>query len=239
MHAGRLGRRDDRLARSAVGSKRRDILRDRAGEQLDVLRQVADVPRRAPRPTTGRASRRRAGPCRAHGGQTPTSARASVDLPEALGPMTPSPCPACEREADILRRSASCAPGGATTTLFEPRALRRRRSGRIGGVLPADSRRSSPAAAASSGARPRSGRQLRDRRARSARARAAAQDRGGDDDAGGGLAVDDEPGADAEHGRLQHEAERPSRARRARRRRRDARCCARDIALVDAVQRAP
>ena len=42
MHAGRLAGGDDRVARRVV-LEARDILPDRAGEQLDILRQVADV----------------------------------------------------------------------------------------------------------------------------------------------------------------------------------------------------
>ena len=42
VHAGGLRRRDHRLGRR-VGLEARDVLRHRAGEQLDVLRQIADV----------------------------------------------------------------------------------------------------------------------------------------------------------------------------------------------------
>ena len=64
VHAGGLGRRDDGL-RVGVRLEAGDVLRHRAGEQLDVLRQVADVPAERLAATIGRARRRRAGPCRA------------------------------------------------------------------------------------------------------------------------------------------------------------------------------
>ncbi len=54
---------------------------------------------RASRATTGRARRRRCAPCRAAAGHTPTIARTSDDLPEALGPMTPTPWPALSWKA--------------------------------------------------------------------------------------------------------------------------------------------
>ena len=61
----------------------------------------------------GRGSRRRGGPRRAAAGQTPTRARARVDLPEALGPMRPRPWPAwsCSETPCTI---GSCAPGAPT-----------------------------------------------------------------------------------------------------------------------------
>ena len=54
------------------------------------------------------------------GCQTPTSARASEDLPEPLGPITPSAVPAVEREADIVQHRAL--PGAAAATTVTPSA---------------------------------------------------------------------------------------------------------------------
>ena len=48
-------------------------------------------------------------------GHTPTRARTSEDLPEAEGPITPSPCPACSAKVTSCTTSRGV-PGGATLT---------------------------------------------------------------------------------------------------------------------------
>ena len=101
VHAGRLAAAMTSSA-GRVRIEARDVLGDRAGEQLDVLRQVADVLARGLGDPTGRAPRRRGEPCRAPAARRRPAARTSDDLPEALGPMTPSACAGLEREADVL-----------------------------------------------------------------------------------------------------------------------------------------
>jgi hypothetical protein len=49
------------------------------------------------------------------GDQTPTSTRASEDLPDALGPITPRPLPALSVKATSCT-TKRCAPGGAALT---------------------------------------------------------------------------------------------------------------------------
>ena len=94
MHAGGPRGGDD-ACRDRVWLEPGDILRNRAVEQLDVLRQIPDVAAersRIPLIECGPSSRtlpRTA--C-----HTPTIARASDDLPEALGPMMPRALPALE-----------------------------------------------------------------------------------------------------------------------------------------------
>ena len=92
VHAGGLGR-GDYGCRGRVLLEPGDVLRNRSLEQLDILRQITDV-----------AAAGRGGPlidgrpiephAAADGGHTPTIARTSDDLPEALGPTIPSALPA-------------------------------------------------------------------------------------------------------------------------------------------------
>ena len=57
--------------------------------------------------------------------QYPTNIRASDDLPEARGPITPRPLPACS-VSDASRTTGFCAPGGTTIRVFDNEALVRR-----------------------------------------------------------------------------------------------------------------
>ena len=66
-------------------------------------------------PTTGREPRRRSGSCPGPAGQTPTMARARDDLPDALGPITPSAWPALSWKATPWTTSRWL-PGGFTLT---------------------------------------------------------------------------------------------------------------------------
>ena len=109
MHAGALGRQHHffRIDLAEAG----DVFADRAGKQFDILRQVADV-----RAQFGLVPVIDVGAVQAHlahcAGHTPTSRRASVDLPEPLGPITPSTSPGAiaklrfsdHRIADARRR---------------------------------------------------------------------------------------------------------------------------------------
>ena len=147
MDAGRLRRGDDRVpagppARSGRCSPRRcrrTVRRPAAGSRYA---------RRAPRRAIGRAPRRRAAPRRAprpHADQR----RASVDLPDALGPMTPS---ACRLRARITScTTGRCAPGGTALELLDCRAAtglrqRRRRTPRRRKATGAPTAAASPAA---------------------------------------------------------------------------------------------
>ena len=116
-------RRDDQF-RIGIALEAGDVLRHRSGEQLDVLRQVADMAGRACRDPTGRAPRRRAGCGRGPAAQAPMTARTSDDLPAPLGPMTPRPLPAVQREADIDDREArwrrAAPPRGSRSRAYWP-----------------------------------------------------------------------------------------------------------------------
>ena len=93
-------------AASMISSSHRleaaDIGGDGVGEQLDVLRQIADiVAERVARPCDTSAPSSRTVP--RLGCSTPTMWRASVDFPAPDGPMIPSASPASSRK-DTLRR---------------------------------------------------------------------------------------------------------------------------------------
>ena len=89
-----------------------DVVADGPRQQLDGLRQVTDVPsENLGRPLVESAPSSRTLP--RTGVQTPTKRRASEDLPDALGPMMPSPWPL------LSVNDASCTtslvlPGGVT-----------------------------------------------------------------------------------------------------------------------------
>ena len=103
------------------------------------------------------------------GRQTPTSTRASEDLPEALGPIMPSPLPALSAKATSCT-TRRCAPGGDGAHALD-RQARARRGQRQGFAA---LRQAPPAArrdASSSGA-PRRSRASWRSRARPGRARA-------------------------------------------------------------------
>ena len=93
MDARRLRRLDD-LLRLRVRVETGDVLGDRAGEELDVLRQVADVLAERCRDAIAPAPRRRGGRGRGPAAQAPMMTRTSEDLPAPLGPMTPRALPA-------------------------------------------------------------------------------------------------------------------------------------------------
>ena len=118
--------------------------------------------------------------------------------------MMPRPLPASQRKADVLhddllaagRHDADALDDEAVgTAAAAPSAsgLGRQQREQIGETL--------PALPGADEAAPVGDRQI-DRRER-----ARAQDRAGDDDAGGGLLIDHEIGADREHARLQHHAQ--------------------------------
>ena len=137
MHVGRLGRREDRLG-VGLWLEAGDVLGDGAGEQLDVLRQIADVLARALPDPTARRRRRRGGPCRASASRRRRAARASEDLPEALGPMMPSPLPALSEKATSCTTKRWTPGGVALTPSTEKVALGR------GSAIGASPRRAAP-----------------------------------------------------------------------------------------------
>ena len=143
MHARRLRGREDRLG-VGIGLEAGDVLRDRAGEQLDVLRQIADMAAERLRRPIDRAPRRRAGPCRGAASRRRRAARASDDLPEALGPMMPRPLPALSEKVDILHDEALDA-GRRSRSRPRPRRSRSAAAAAIGGFP----RRAAPRAARS------------------------------------------------------------------------------------------
>ena len=183
----------DQLAGIGFGLEARDVLRHGAGEQLDVLRQVADVLAERVRSPIGRARRRRAGSCRARASRRRRARARARILPEPLGPMTPSAVPAASAKLDIVH-DAALPPGGTSADARRRAGLRAAAAARIG------SARAGSAAAASASRRqlcraatklaPVGDRQL-DRRQRARR-----QDRAGDDDAGGRLLLDHQIGAE-------------------------------------------
>ena len=154
--------------------------------------------RRAPRPAAGSRCSCRARPGRsgesaapssrtapAAGGQMPVSARASVDLPAAEGPITPSAWPGFSRKSSS-RRLAFCCSGGTTVSWFTSMYARAGGAGRsasaCSGVLassvlrlrPALAARAAPSASRRSPARParapgRAGSSRRSSRRRSSR----------------------------------------------------------------------
>ena len=135
--------------------------------------------------------------------QTPTSARTSEDLPEPLGPMTPTPLPASTAKVTsctITRWS----PGGTMLTPSTDSRLRRR----LQQGLRIRCRHLLQQLVEAVPALPRGDKAfpVRDRQI-DRRQRPRAEDRTRDDDAGGGFLVDHEIGADREHGRLQHHAQ--------------------------------
>jgi hypothetical protein len=78
--------------RSCLQVEPRNVGGDAALEQLDVLGQITDMlAERTGRPVLERR------------GQTPTSARASVDLPDPLGPMIPTASPLRNSNETSLR----------------------------------------------------------------------------------------------------------------------------------------
>ena len=167
--------------------------------------------------TTDRARRRRAGPCRAPASTRRRAARASEDLPEALGPMTPRPCPALSAKAtSCTTRRWRARRRGADALHRQARARRRQRHRFASAAArpPSSSTSRCQLWRARDEALPVGDRQL-DRRER-----ARGQDRARDDDAGGRLLLDHEIGADARAPPTAAPCAAPSRRRRGRRRRR-------------------
>ena len=178
---------------SAASVEARDVLRHGAGQQLDVLRQIADVlAERIRRPLIERgavetdAAAHRPPDADQH-------ARQRAICPMPLGPMMPRPLPACSGKLTSCT-TIFCSPGGTTLTFSTDEAsrrrlqrhrvrLRRQQREQLGQPLPALPRGDEAA--------PVGDREI-DRRQR-----ARAQDRAGDDDAGGRLLIDHEIGADA------------------------------------------
>ena len=138
-------------------------------------------------------------------GQAPTRARTSVDLPDALGPITPSPAPASSAKVTFWM-SGFCWPGAATVSASTDSVCVGR--GSAIGWLQVGKRRQ----------------RLRKLRIALAGRHEAApvgdgdvdggkrpgqHDGGGDDDAGRRLAGHHQIGAKPEHQRLQHHPQRP------------------------------
>ena len=192
MDAGRLGRGDHRVRRR-LGVEAGDVLRRRC-------RRTAPCPAAGSRYAGPRASAdhwSRAAPSIRilpwAAGQTPTMARASEDFPDALGPITPSPWPALSWKATPWTTSR-LVPGGLTLTRFERErrgGLRQLHARLVGRQHAEQAIEAPPALARRDEAAPVGDRHL-DRRQRARR-----QDRARDDDAGRGLLVDHEIGADA------------------------------------------
>ena len=134
VSSGRL-RRGDHLFDIHLLIKAADVFCHRAREQLDVLRQIADVTSELiRRPLIECAPSKRTLPLA--GCQTPTNRRASEDLPEALGPITPSPSPVASSKPIIIsttRRS----PGGTADTFSTRQLVTRRREARTAPAQPA------------------------------------------------------------------------------------------------------
>ena len=122
----RLGRAADRLRRG-IGIEARNVLRDGAVEQFDVLRHVADLAADFTVGSRRSDPNRQFGPQPLCGCHKPSSTCASVDLPAALGPITPSASPASSLKLMSLSTGRST-PGGAAQTVrsFDP-ALRSRK----------------------------------------------------------------------------------------------------------------
>ena len=201
MDARGLGGGDDRL-RGRMWRKPRNVLRDRSGQQLDVLRQVADMlPERLGRPLiVGRAveadpAARRLPHADQHAREARLARPARADDAE--------PVAGVEHEIDVggdqplraRRRDAREVDGERL------RRRRKRHRRRLGGKEREQLVERVPALPGRGECLPVGDRKVdRGKRAR-------AQNRAGDDDAGGRLLVDHEPGADREHGRLQKHAQ--------------------------------
>ena len=180
----------------------RDVLRHGAGQQFDVLRQIADMPaERIRRPLVER--RAVEADVAAHrlpdADQQPRergfSRAARPDDAEAVAGFEHRKLTSCTTTLAAGRRGADAfdreSPG---------RRLQRHR--RVASGRPSSrSGQALPALARGDEALPVGDRKI-DRRER-----ARAQDRAGDDDAGGRLLVDHELGADREHAGLQHHAQ--------------------------------
>ena len=201
MHAGFLGGGDDRF-RLRFGIEAADVLRHGAGEQFDILRQIADVAaehvrrplveRRAVEPHLA-AGRHPDADQRAHQRRLARTARAD-DADAGAG---------LDREIDVLHDDALVARRHDADGL-DRQPLRRRLQQRLfirRRYLLQQLGQAMPALARGDKTLP-----VRDGEI-DRRQRAGAQDRARDDDAGGGFLVDHEVGADREHRRLQHHAQ--------------------------------
>ena len=137
------------------------------------------------------------------GVHTPTSMRASDDLPDAVGPITPSALPPVSEKLTSWQTIVG-PPGTATAApLHDKRARRRLQRHRrvLYRKMRQQIRQPRPALPRGDKAAPIGDRKV-DRRQR-----AAAQDRAGDDDARRRLLIDHQPGADRENGGLQQQAQ--------------------------------
>ncbi len=143
------------------------------------------------------------------GFQMPTSARASDDLPDPLGPMTPSAVPAVEREARPRAARPPWLPGGATLSAVTRSDWRGAGSGtRACSAGVAGERVESRAPALPRGDE---GAPVRDREL-DRRERARGEDGRRDDDARARFLLDHQIRAKRQHGGLQHEAQDARRA---------------------------
>ena len=187
---------------SASGSKRAIFCADRAGEQFDVLRQIADVTaEHVGRPLVERGAVEP--DLAAH--RLPDADQGADQRRLAGGAWSDDaePVAAFEREGDVLDDHALFA-GRHDADGFDRQAastgLQQRHGALCWRQRVEQLVQPMPALARGDKALPVGDGQI-DRRQRP-----RAQDRAGDDDAGGRFLVDDEIGADPEHRRLQHHA---------------------------------
>ena len=120
MHAGELGGLDD-LFRRRILAEAGNVFRDRTGEQLNRLRQVAEMLAEfvgIPVLQVGAVQADGAG----RGGQTPTRARTKLDLPAPLGPTMASASPGLTSKLTPWI-SGALPPGATTATCSTVRLL--------------------------------------------------------------------------------------------------------------------
>ena len=202
MRAGLL-RRGDHLRRVGLRPHAADVLGDGAVEEHHVLRQVADVAAEHVRVVVLRAPRRRAAPRRRPGARCRSARGRASTCPRPRGRSRRAPGRArCWKSSS--RRLAFCCSGG-TTVSWLTSTLARGRGRAVGaacsGVFSSSVLRFAQPWPGAQHQRPAADRLL-DRRQRPAE-----QDRAGDHRAGAHLALEHHVGAEAEHRRLQEEAE--------------------------------
>ncbi len=180
-----------------------DVLAHGAGEQLDILRQITDVLAEILAVPLVEAGAVEVRMLPENGCQMPTSVRTSVDLPDALGPITASSLPGGISN-EIFDRISVFVSGAATRRLSTARCP----SG-FGNAYAALGRRTDRQQGfeflvgfIGLHRRPPVRDDLLDRRER-----AAIDDGAGDDRAGRNVAAHGEPGADREHHGLQQQTQ--------------------------------
>ena len=201
MHTGFLGGGDDGL-RLGLGIEATDVLRHRAREQFDILRQVTDM---AAEHVRGPLVERGAVETNLAAGRDP-DADQRADQRRLAGTARPNDADAAaglEHESNVLHDHPLVA-GGDHGDRFDRKPLRGGLQQGLGvrsRDLLQQPRKAMPALARGGKTPPVRNRQI-DRRQRP-----RAQDRARDDDAGGCFLVDHQIGADPEHRGLQHHAQ--------------------------------